>query len=195
MKFSRILICKLFAIGIVALPTSVFSQTVPKELSIQGGIYDFTDETSREFYKIAPSLSVAWDVYKRNNLSFSVLSGLSHSSVKYNSRRHHMNLVQLNFLCRYVLTQTDTKIRPYMGSGLGVFFKSDKNKTLNRTHHSFMYGYLINTGIDFPMKNDGTMFLDLKFVFVIPSESEEINVSGVSPTLGIRIPINGGRKK
>ncbi len=185
MKLSKNSIYKLFILFIIFLPFPVLAEN----LVLQFGIYDFTDEVSKEFYKIAPSAIIATDVYKRTHLSFNVSSGATFTSVKYNGKRHTLLIIPLNLIALYTTTEPDTRIRPFFGAGFGLIFKFDKNPWFKRPYYSDTYGYIINTGLEFPLKNRLSFILDIKYKFFIPPSIEDLNVSGISSTIGLKIPI------
>jgi len=185
MKLSNNLIYKLFILFIIFLPFPVLANN----LMLQFGIYDFTDEVSKEFYKIAPSAIIATDIYKKTHLSFNISSGATFTSVNYNSKRHKLLIIPLNLIALYTITEPDTKIRPFIGAGLGLIFKFDKNPWFERPYYSATYGYIINTGLEFPLKNRLSFILDIKYKILIPPSIEDLNVSGISSTIGLKIPI------
>jgi len=183
------LIFKVFILAGILSSWQLRAQTPAKELSIQLGMYDFTNDLPREFYKRIPSLNLGIDFYKRKNLSFSVYTGLSYTEVDYNSRKHQLVIIPLNIMGRYKFLSNDTKISPYFGSGVGLFYKSNNTSSLSKKIEKISYSYLLNTGFDFPIGKKIIFSIDLKYVFTMETLEEEIDYSGISPSIGIRIPI------
>jgi len=90
---------------------------------------------------------------------------------------------------RYKFILNDTKISLYFGSGIGLFYKSENNAWMNKNFDTISYSYLLNTGFDFPIGKEIIFSIDLKYTFTMEPIKEEIDYSGISPTLGIRIPL------
>ncbi|MGZ2370306.1 OmpW family outer membrane protein [Ancylomarina sp. YFZ004] len=195
MKWWMNLICKIFILSGLLTASQLRAQTPNKELSIQLGMYDFTDELTREFYKTVPSLNLGIDLYKRKQLSFSVYSGISYTKFNYNSRKHHLVIIPLNAMGRFKFLSNDTKISPYFGSGIGLFFKTENNDWMNKSFNTISYSYLLNTGFDFPIGKEIVFSIDLKYIFTMEALDEEIDYSGISSTLGIRIPLKKNKQK
>ena len=163
-------------------------------MSVHLGVFDFTDEAAREFYKIAPSVIVGTDLYKKKNISLQVFTGLSFASVRYNSRRHNLYLIPLNLVGVYKFTDLETKINPFFGTGLGIYYKIDKNADLEKAHDSFTYGYILNAGFDFPLKKTKILTFDIKYHFTMPPTFEEFNYGGIIPSIGVKIPLSQSSK-
>jgi len=183
------LIYKIFVLACIFSSWQLTAQNPAKELSIQLGMYDFTDDISREFYKTIPSLNLGIDLFKRKQLSFSLYSGISYTKFDYNSRKHQLIIIPLNAMGRYKFILNDTKISPYFGSGIGLFYKSENIAWMNKSFDTISYSYLLNTGFDYPIGKEIILSIDLKFVFTMEPLKEEIDYSGISPILGIRIPL------
>jgi len=190
MKSMKILICSLLFCNLIFTNKQGFTQNQAKEFSVHLGVFDFTGEAAREFYKIAPSIIMGTNLYKKKNISLKVFTGLSFASVRYNSRRHYLYLIPLNLIGVYTLTESNTQIQPYFGTGLGIYYKIDKNANLDKAHDSFTYGYILNAGFDFPLKKTKILTFDIKYHFVMPPTFEEINYGGIIPSIGIKIPLS-----
>ncbi len=193
MKSLKILIYNLFVFSLVIVPAESLTQNSVKDLSFQLGIYDFTDEVANDFYGFAPTALVALQFLKTKHLSLNISSGLSYTSVKYNEKKHSLFMVPLNIIALYTFAEPDTKLRPFIGTGLGLHFKSDKNEWLTDPHNTITYGYIINAGLDIPLKGRLTLTADLKYKFLVPSAVEALNVSGILSSVGIKIPISYGK--
>ena len=193
MKSLKILIYNLFVFSLVLVPAKPLCQNSTKDLSFHFGIYDFTDEVAKEFYGFAPSALIAIHFLKTKHLSLNISSGLSYTSVKYNEKRHNIFMVPLNVIALYTFAEPDTRLRPFIGTGLGLHFKSDRNVWLPEPHNTITYGYIINAGMDFPLNSRLTLSVDLKYKFLVPSAVEALNVSGILLSVGIKIPISYGK--
>ncbi len=189
MKSLKILIYSILVCLLMAVPDGALGQDSSKDLSFQLGIYDFTDEVAKEFYGFAPTALIAIQFLKTKHLSLNISGGLSYTSVMYNEKRHNVFMVPLNVIALYTFAEPDTKLRPFIGTGPGLHFKSDKNEWLTEAHNTITYGYIINAGLDIPLNGRLTISIDFKYEFLIPSAVEALNVSGILSSVGIKIPL------
>lgn len=166
-----------------------------QELSVSAGIYDFTDITTREFYLMAPTLSAGADVWKRTRLSVHLATGLSFTSVKYNSHRHYFYMVPLTATFNYDLLDPGSKVCPVIGMGFRIAGKADRNSDFDRTHYSLTYGYVATGGIHWRPGKKIILSFDLSYNLMMPPVTDELNLSGVSVLLGARFPLRSPEKK
>ena len=172
-------------------PARVSSQ----ELSVAAGIYDFTDITTREFYLLAPTLSIGADMWKKSRMSVHLATGLSFTSVKYNSHRHYFYMVPLTVTVHYDLGDPGSKVYPVIGMGFRLAGKADVNRDFERTHYTLTYGYLAGGGIRWKPVKKITLSFDLMYNLMMPPVPDELNLSGVSVLLGARFPLRSAGKK
>jgi len=175
-----------FSIAVTVLaPARACSQ----ELSVASGIYDFTDITTREFYLLAPTLSIGADVWKKSRMSIHLTTGLSFTSVKYNSHRHYFYMVPLTVAVFYDLGDPGSKVYPSIGMGFRLAGKADYNRDFERAHYSLTYGYIAGGGIRWKPGKKITYSFDLMYNLMMPPVPDELNLSGVSVLIGVRIPM------
>jgi outer membrane protein W len=179
--------------SLVLVPGRALCQNSAKDLCFQLGVYDFTDEVAKEFYGFAPTALTAIQFLKTKHLSLNISGGVSYTSVKYNEKRHNVFMVPLNAIALYTFAEPDTKLRPFIGTGLGLHFKSDKNEWLKEAYNTITYGYIINAGLDIPISSRLIISIDFKYEFFIISAVEALNVSGILSSAGIKIPLGYGK--
>jgi len=172
-------------------PSRMHSQ----EFSVAAGIYDFTDITTREFYLLAPTFSVGADVWNWSRLAVHLSTGLSFTSVKYNSHRHYFYMVPLSVTVCYDLADPRSKVFPSAGMGLCIAGKADRNSDFDKTHYSFTYGYIATGGIRYRPGKKIIFTLDLSYSLMMPPAMEELNLSGVTVMAGARFPLRPGKKE
>jgi hypothetical protein len=190
MKLLKILIFKLLLVCCL-IPAAGWSQS----LYLRTGIYDFTDNTAREFYKMAVVLSAGVDVWNRERLYLCVSSGLAFNSVKYNGHRHNLFIVPVILDVNVDLLSSKSKVVPTIGMGLILVGKIDQNIDFDKTFLALSYGYRATGGLRFNLKNKLFLTFDLSYNLVLPPDSEEINISGVMTMVGLAIPISTSQKK
>jgi hypothetical protein len=158
-------------------------------LSVQLGIYDFTDNVASEFYHVAPTILVGYDVWKSSLLSSHISTGLSFTQIKYNNHYHYLYMMPLLVTVNYDIPNPDSRVRPVFGMGLSLLGKADQNKDLVKTYHSLLYGYHATGGLRFQQKNNIVLTVDLTYNLLIPPTLEDVNMNGVIITFGVRIPM------
>ncbi|MFH1160225.1 MAG: hypothetical protein V1733_04670 [bacterium] len=185
MKWSRILICSA-VLAAFAIPFRGEAQ----DLSVRSGIYDFTASTTREFYLLAPTFLVGYDIWTLSRLSFHLSTGIAYNSTQYNADRHHLFMIPLFFLANYNLPNPNARLLPVIGGGFCLMQKLDKNTTLSRTHYGITYGFQANGGLRYRLKTGLQITLDIAYNLLIPFTTEETNINGFLYTFGLRIPIS-----
>lgn len=166
------------------------TDTKAQPLSVQLGIYDFTDNAASEFYHMAPTILVGYDVWKSSLLSSHISSGLSYTQIKYNNHLHYLYMIPLMITVNYDMPNPDSRVWPVVGMGISLLWKADQNKDFVKTHYSFLYGYHATGGLRFQQKNNIIFTLDLTYNLLILPIMEDVNMNGVIFTIGVRIPIN-----
>lgn len=173
------------------LTTLIFSSTYTKAqpLSVQLGIYEFTGNAASEFYILAPTILVGYDVWKSSRLSSHISPGLCYTQIKYNNHHHYLYMIPLMVTVNYDLPNPDSRVWPVIGAGFSLLGKVDQNKDLAKTHYSFIYGYHATGGLRFQQKNNIILTLDLTYNLLIPPIMEDVNMNGVIIAIGLRFPI------
>ena len=189
MKLLTSLIYRAVIFLTILLPVRVSSQTSHNSFTLLAGIYDFTDETSKEFYHVVPSAILAYHFYQKTHFSLKISSGLSFTRVKYNEKYHTLYLLPLNLIAIYMFTEPDTRIRPFLGTGVCLHFKSDKNEWMDQAHYTLTYGYSLNAGFDFPVRDKFILTGEINYLLLMPSLNESLSMRGVLTLIGIKIPI------
>ena len=162
-----------------------------QELSVRSGLYDFTNITTREFYVVAPTLLVGYDVWTISRLSFQVTSGLSFNTSKYNNDRHFLYMIPLFLTADYHLPNPLARLFPVIGGGFCLMQKIDKNAFLQKTHYGMTYGFQVSGGLRYGLKTGLLLTLDIAYNIFIPFTTEETNINGFLYSFGLRIPISG----
>jgi len=159
-----------------------------QSFSLRAGIYEFTDVAAREFYVLAPTLMVGYDVWKKSRMSLEVSTGLSFNSVKYNDHKHYLYMVPVCLTFQYHLPNPDAKVHPVIGAGMSLLGKADVNKDFDKTHYSLAYGYHARGGLHILVKQKAILMLELSYHLILPPVSEDLGLSGILLTAGIRLP-------
>jgi len=152
---------------------------------ISSGIYDFTDDVSKEFYKYGWGFRVSCDFWQISALRLSATTGGTFSNVPYHGDDHEMFIVPLLFSWKYLLGSEQSKFYPFIGSGIGVYAKMDHNEYFPKKRYSFTYGYHFTTGLNYKISNRLTSKFETRYNILISPGTEEINSSGFDILLGI----------
>ena len=174
---------------IMITPREMNAQAV----SLRAGVYDFTDNTAREFYVIAPTFLAGYDVWHKSRLSLRLSTGLSFNSIKYNGHHHYLYMVPVLLTVSYELLNPDSRIHPVIGAGMGIMGKADVNSSLDKTHYSLTYGYHATGGLHFNVNQNLMLTLELTYNLMMPPAPEELDVAGLITTVGVLLPV--GNKK
>ena len=184
MKSLKILICRLLVFFFLSQ-----SFLLAKDFSVHIGVYDFTDAAAKEFYIIAPSLMLSFDCLETSYLSLNISAGFSFSSVRYNSRRHNLFMLPVFMSILYDLPNPESRIHPFIGGGLSLLGKADKNPLFEKPHFSGTYGYHMVGGIRISLNKKVMLTCEIKYNHLIPPSVENLNVSGIISLIGISIPL------
>ena len=183
MKSLRILIYSMLTLSIFG--SSVSKAQIP---SVRVGIYDFVDNTASEFYVLAPTVMVGYDVWKRSQLDLELSTGLSFNRTRYNSHYHYLYMIPFMATVYYNLPNPGAKIWPGIGMGVSLLWKADQNRGFDKTHYSLAYGYHATGRLNVPLKGDLLLTLEMTYNLLIPPVMEEVNLSGVILTIGLSFP-------
>ena len=184
MRSSKILIFKMLLV-LYLIPSAGWSQS----FYLRSGIVDFTNNTTREFYKLAVAFSAGADVWNPGRIHLRISSGLAFNSVRYNGHRHNLYMVPVIVGMNYDLMNQTSKICPTIGIGLVLIAKADQNVDFEKTFLALAYGYQATGGVKINLKQNLVLTLDLAFNLILPPDSEELNMSGVITMVGIAIPL------
>jgi len=183
MKSLRILIYSMLTLSIFG--SSVSKAQIP---SVRVGIYDFVDNTASEFYVLAPTVMVGYDVWKRSQLDLELSTGLSFNRTRYNSHYHYLYMIPFMATVYYNLPNPGAKIWPGIGMGVSLLWKADQNRGFDKTHYSLAYGYHATGRLNVPLKGDLLLTLEMTYNLLIPPVMEEVNLSGMILTIGLSFP-------
>ena len=183
MKSLRILIYSMLTLSIFG--SSVSKAQIP---SVRVGIYDFVDNTASEFYVLAPTVMVGYDVWKRSQLDLDLSTGLSFNRTRYNSHYHYLYMIPFMATVYYNLPNPGAKIWPGIGMGVSLLWKADQNRGFDKTHYSLAYGYHATGRLNVPLKGDLLLTLEMTYNLLIPPVMEEVNLSGMILTIGLSFP-------
>ncbi len=149
------------------------------------GIYDFTDEVSKEFYTITFNAKLSFEFLERSGLSLGLSSGISFTSVIYNDDDHDFLLVPTFLYGKYCHKPEKIRIHPFAGLGFGLYWKMDYNDWFKQPHYGLTYGYVALGGIQIPVNNFLHVILEIDYHIHIPVSMEELNASGIQTTVGV----------
>jgi hypothetical protein len=165
----------------------IFGSAVSKAQipSVRVGIYDFVDNTASEFYVLAPTVMFGYDIWKRSQLDLELSTGFSFNRTRYNSHYHYLYMIPCMTTVFYNLPNPGVKVWPSIGMGVSLLGKADHNKDFEKTHYSLAYGFHATGRLNFPLKGDLLLTLDMTYNLLIPPVIEEANLSGVILTVGL----------
>lgn len=156
---------------------------------VRAGIYDFTDVTAREFYQLAPAITMGGDLWKKSQMALHLSGGIAYNAVKYNDHLHHLVLVPIFVMMNYDLPNAGSRIWPTIGAGLSLAGKADVNIDLDKTNYTMTYGFIALGRLNILLKKDLVLMIEGGYNFLMPAVNEEIDISGVIGTIGLRVPL------
>lgn len=174
MKPLKFLICSVFIFSL-----SEKSQCQALNTTLKAGIYVFTDSFASEFYGFAPSVMTDHHLWGRSQLDLRISPGFSYRPLRYNDHYHNLFLVPLLTTLFYELPNPDSKIKPVLGIGGSLMFKTDHNKDYDKTHYAFGYGFHATGRLNFLSEKGRWYIFDLTYNLMMPPFTEEVNLSGV----------------
>jgi len=181
MRFVKKELCKKGLLLFLLLIVKVNAATIWVSL----GVYDFTDDISKEFYKYGQSFRVSCDFGQISALKLSATTGGSFSNVPYHGDDHEMFILPLLLSWKYFLWSEQSKIYPVIGSGAGIYAKMDHNEYFPKKRYSFTYGYHFTSGLNYKISNRLTSKFEMRYNILISPGTEDINSSGFDVLLGI----------
>ena len=190
MRLWRILICKIFLLLIL------LSQNVSgKYIALKVGVYDFTSEFARDFYKTSPLLLVSSNLLEMSRIDMNLTTGITYTWVRYNKERHTLTMVPVFVTMIYNLPNVGSRVKPYFGSGMGFLAKYDKNDWLSESHKNYTYGYHVQAGFKIQTTKRIVFAITMQYNSFTPPINESSDVSGVTHTLDIRYNLGKLLKK
>lgn len=185
-------ISKLVFVCIVCLQGVLFA----KEISVNVGIYDFTDQESKVIYKSAPFVSASIDLYEVSQLSLNLSAGVATREVEYYTDTYRLTVIPVTLAFRYDLLDQNSRFYPYIGGGITMNLKIDENPYYHpdKEENELLYGYVAMAGVCVPLK-PFILTGNMRYNIVIPSEYlESPNISAITSTIGFSFPFGKGRK-
>lgn len=189
MRWSKILIYS-FLLPLFGWMTEAGAQ----DMSVQAGVYNFTDDLANEFYTIAPGLFIGYDAVSWDRLKLNTGFGFTFRTVMYDNHRHLLYFLPIYLTLKYQLVNEGSKLKPFIGAGFSLAGKADENRYFTKTHYAFTYGYHIQAGLVRKIKTRVSLQFDMRYNLLITPAMEEINVSGVVTTLGLLFVLKSVRK-
>jgi len=185
MTLLKISICSFVLSVILIWPVVIKSQPI----AIRAGIYDFTDITASEFYLLAPTILLGYDVWKKSRVTLNLSTGISFNSVKYDEYRNYLYMVPLMLTVNYDLPNPNASVWPVIGMGISALGTANKNRNLVKTYYSLAYGFPATGGLRFRLNKKLVFTFDLTYNLLIPPVSENVNLNGIIITIGLRLPV------
>jgi hypothetical protein len=164
-----------------------------KELSIETGMYDFADPVARDFYNIAPSFLIAYDVFYRNGFALNLSSGLIFNSIDYDGNRHNLFIVPIFFNALYYIPMRNSRVKPLFGFGIGIYGKIDHNVNFEQNHYALLYGYDILSGMNIHFSSLLSLRIMFRYNFIIPPRIEDVNIKGINISIGLSFNLGRSR--
>ena len=190
MKWLKILICN----SLIFLVSFCQQEVTAQYLSIRVGIYDFTNNVATEFYILSPGIFIDYDIVNISRLKFNTCIGFTFNSIKYNDHKHYLYFLPVFASLTYDLTNSESRFKPYIGAGISFAAKADQNKSFDKTHYSATYGYHAIGGIKYILKDDLFLLFDMRYNLLLNPVMEEVNMSGMILTAGIKFKIDKKNK-
>lgn len=179
---------KLLKTGIYRIIILIFSVAATSNAAgfwINAGVYNFSNDISRQFYKFGWSGKISYDFLELSQLKFSIVSGGSYSKVPYNQEEHEMYLIPLQLSWRYNFVMINSKIYPFFGSGIGGYLKMDQNEIFPKRRYNISYGYHFFTGLEYKISDLLRTRFEMRQNMLIPPALEDIDPSGLDILIGV----------
>jgi hypothetical protein len=173
----------------------LYSGTNAQNLGLRLGLYDYTDNVATEFYILSPGLFVDYDIVGFSRLKLNTCLGLTYRAVKYDGYQHHLYFFPLFVSMTYDLTNPDSRLKPTIGAGISAAGKIDNNKSLDKTHYSFTYGYHFTGGLNYKLKNNLFLTFDMRYNILVNPAMEDVNMSGMVLSAGLKFMLKESNKE
>ncbi|NQT76696.1 MAG: hypothetical protein HQ565_03205 [Bacteroidetes bacterium] len=186
---------KILTYSLIIMLAVTGEQARSQQWSLKTGIYEFTNITTREFYVLAPVIWGGYDVWTRSRISLHLSGGMGYKSRKYSEDRHHLYLIPFFFTANYTLPNPDARVYAVIGSGFSLMGKADQNMALDKTHYAITYGYHASGSLRFRLKCKPVLAVELTYNLLMPTVTEDINISGLIINFGIWIPVERNKDR
>ena len=154
-------------------------------IGARAGIHDFSNDATRDFYGLAEGGTLSCAFYESRQFGIETTTGLFHSSVNYNGGKHVLYVVPLTVSFVLSFPMKEIKIIPYMGAGVGGWYKHEESPTARRSFNYITYGYHLIGGLKYPLTSGLSLLADLRYCLIMTDFKEEMNISGVQTTVGV----------
>lgn len=161
-----------------------------QHFNVQTGLYDYLDNVARDFYLFSPTALAGADIWGHQALSLNASAGFGFRSFRYNERKHHLYTLPVFITMNYDAGNRDSKYYPTFGAGFSLLGKADKNRSLEKTHYSFTYGYHFRGSFNYRTGGGTVLFIDILYNLLVYPAMEEINLMGVMPSVGLKFPLS-----
>ena len=147
------------------------------------GAYDFIDSGARDFYIAAPSVQFTFGFFNDSLVSLELTSGITYTYTAANMG-HHFLMVPL-YTTFLINIPTGVKFLPYVGAGIGVYYKRDENVSTHAVVNMVTYGYHFTVGFQVPIRGPVRFIFDMKYHLIMVNMIEAMNLSGFNTSIGI----------
>jgi hypothetical protein len=155
--------------------------------STKMGIYDFSGNEAREFYKYAYTVLGTYAFWESPISRLEVSSGAIYTSVEYDASKHQLLIIPLHLSCvlGYQIQVGGNGIKPFIGGGLSGYYKRDKSATSGKSYEFVTYGYHSIIGFMIPVGYNTSFIFEMRNNMVMSTNTmEEIDFSGTSSLFG-----------
>jgi len=181
MKSLRITIFNLVVTSLLLAPL----ESTAQRISVEVGIYDYTDDVAREFYLLSPMIVAGYDYLIVNKLRFNVAAGLGYRQFNYHENKHYLYTIPIFVSIFLDINNGESKLYPSAGMGLSGMYKADRTERLSSSHQSFTYGYHMSGILNYRL-NNCKLFIEIRYNHLLPPAMDEIRLSGFMLMVGIR---------
>ncbi len=157
-------------------------------LGIKTGIYDFTDEATRDFYKVGYSVLGDYSFYTSPFIQFDIQTGLTYSTTDYNGKRHNQFVfpLQATYISYILGDGANLALVPYFGVGVGAYYSLDTAQALDKDYKKTTYGYHFLMGFAHELSEKTSLTCELKNNIIMSHYLEDIEISGINLLVGLR---------
>ncbi|MBM3435386.1 MAG: hypothetical protein FJY07_04105 [Bacteroidetes bacterium] len=159
-------------------------------VSVQAGVYNFTEDLANEFYTLAPGIFAGGDLVSWDRLKLNTGAGIAFTPVKYNDHKHLLYFLPVFISLKYDLLNEGSKVKPFIAAGISLAGKADENRYFDKIHYAFTYGYHIQGGISRRLSNAMSVQSDMRYNLMITPVMEEINISGITICVGLSLNLS-----
>lgn len=174
-------------LGILLCLIMAFPSTpaYPFSIGARAGVHDFSNDATRDFYGLAEGGALSCTFYESRRFGIEAATGLFHSSVNYNGGKHVLYIMPLTVSFILSFPMEEIRIMPYLGMGVGGWYKHEESPTAGRSFNYITYGYHFIGGLKYPLTPRLSLFADLRYCLIMTDFKEEMNISGMQTTAGM----------